>query len=125
MSWEEDLRTRAITAGVAEFHWGEAPQGTELPYAVATVVSDPRPEHLKGYIGMRRSRVQIDCYARTVKAAAAMAETLVAGLSDPATVGGTRFGRCVAEGPTDQPGAAAGKTIHRRMLQFFITHRAI
>jgi hypothetical protein len=122
---EDDLRTRAMAAGVAEFHWGEVPQDTVLPYALALTVSDPRPQHLKGYQGMRQTQVQIDCLARTRKAAAEMAETLVAALSDPGVVGSTRFGRGAAQGPIDRSADLGGKTIYRLILEFSVAWRDI
>ena len=125
MAMQEDLRARALAAGVAEFHWGEAPEGIALPYAVATVVSDPRPEHLKGYTGMRVTRVQIDCFDKTDKSAGALAEVVIAGLSDPGVTGATKFGRCRAEGPTDLTENVAGKTVHRKLIQLFVAHRGI
>lgn len=124
MAMEEDLRARAIAAGVAEFHWDEAPQGTALPYAVALTVSDPRPQHLRGYTGMRVTRVQIDCFAKTAKDSRDLAEVLIAGLSDPGTVGDTRFGRCRAEGPVNRTADVGGKTVHHRMIQLFVAHRS-
>lgn len=125
MAMEADLRTRAIAAGVTRFHWVEAPEGTALPYAVALVVSDPRPQHLKGYLGMRTVRVQVDCYAKTGKAAGDMARALIAALGVPATVGTTKFGRCRAEGPIDMTVEAGGKTVHHKMIQLFVAHRDI
>jgi hypothetical protein len=122
---QEDLRTRAINAGVIEFHWVEVPEGAKLPYAVARVVSDPRPQHLQGYTGMRTVRVQVDCLARTGKEAGALAEQLIAALSDPATVGQTKFGRCRAEGPVDLSEDVGGKTLHRKMIELFVAHRGI
>lgn len=123
MAMQEDLRTRAIDAGLAEFHWGEVPEGTKLPFAVATVVSDPRPEHLKGYTGMRVTRVQVDCFGKTDTATSTMAEGLIAALAAPGVTGGTKFGRIKAEGPTDLSEDVAGKTVHRKMIQLFVAHR--
>ena len=125
MGFEADLRDRAIEAGVAEFHWGEVPQGTALPYAVATTISDPRPAHLKGFMGGRTTRVQVDCYALTSKAAREMAEALVTTLSVPATQGGTRFGWSQAAGPIDRSQDVGGKTIHNLMIEFAVFHRQI
>ncbi len=59
MAMDEDLRTRAIAAGVAEFHWDEVPQDTKLPFALAVVGRGPRTEQLEGYSGMRQTRIQI------------------------------------------------------------------
>lgn len=123
--FQDDLRARAIAAGVAEFHWDEVPEKTALPYALANVISDPRPAHLKGFVGMRRTRVQVDCFGKTGKDAVLMAEALIAALSPPGTVGTTKFGHSAAEGPSDLTDDVAGKTVHRKMIQFFVAHRDI
>lgn len=125
MAFMEDLRTRAMAAGAAQFHWVEAPEKTALPYAVATVVSDPRPQHLKGYVAMRVTRVQIDCFDKTGKAAGDLAELLITALGEPGTVGTTKFGRCRAEGPVDLTVEAGGRTVHRKMIELFVAHRGV
>lgn len=126
MSMIVDLRARAADAGVAALYFDEVPETARLPYALGTVVSDPRPEHLQGYMGMRQTRIQIDCYALSGKAAFDMAEALIAALSDPGTVGDTKFGRCKAQGPVDMTAQdGGGKTVHRKMIEFSVAHRAI
>src|SRR3546814_456527 len=45
----------AVNAVVStRIYWGVVPQGAALPYVRLHIISDPRPEHLKGYQGSRR-----------------------------------------------------------------------
>src|SRR3546814_10258930 len=49
----------AVNAVVStRIYWGVVPQGAALPYVRLHIISDPRPEHLKGYQGSRRTRIQ-------------------------------------------------------------------
>jgi hypothetical protein len=123
--FEEDFRARAIAAGVSEFHWGEVPQDTELPFALAETINDPRPAHLKGYTGLRRTRVQVRCFSKTAKEAKLMAEALIAALSPPATEGATRFNFSPADGPSDRTQDVSGKTVHVQLIEFAVNHRQL
>lgn len=105
-------------------YWVKVPQGTPLPYYRMQVISDPRPEHLKGYDGARRTRVQVDCFAQTYAASRALAEAVVTATITPGLYGGTRFGRVKAEGPRDLgEDVTGGSFIHRASVDLLVEHR--
>lgn len=111
----------AITNRIA---WGSLPQGAALPYVRLNTISDPRPEHLRGYHGARQVRVQADCYASTPAAARALAEAIVAATAAPATVTGIKFGRTKAEGPQDLGEDVPGVgRIENAQIDLIIEHR--
>lgn len=128
MDFRGALRARLIAAGVTggKVFWNIVPQGTTLPYTRLQVVSDPRPEHLKGYDAMRQSRVQADHFAATYAAALAGAEATIAALAEPESGNGIRFGRTKAEGPRDLGEDIEGiGFVHRASVDLLVAHRAI
>jgi hypothetical protein len=118
-----DFRDRLSTV-TPKVHPNFVPEGTGLPYIRYQVISDPRPEHLKGYQTARQSRVQVDCFAATYGAARQLAENVIAAVDTPGVYGTTRFGRVKAEGPMDRGEDIDGLGyVHRLHLDLIIEHR--
>lgn len=132
MDWAGALRARltgdagvAAVVGSAVF-WAFVKQGTALPYIRLQVISDVRDEHLKGYDGARRTRVQCDCFADKHLAAQELAEAVIAALAAPADQDGVRFGRTSAEGPRDLGEDVEGTGfIHRASVDLLVEHMAL
>lgn len=100
------------------------PQGSELPALRYQVVSDARPQDLDDYETARETRVQIDCFGKSYKAARQLAEAVIAATSEPDTVAGIVFGRIKAEGPRDLGEDVDGKGfIHRASMDLLVWHR--
>lgn len=100
------------------------PQKSELPCIVYQGAGGLRTEHLKGYDGMRSPRIQFSCLARSYIEAEALAETVVSGLSSPATVLGVRFGRGHADEPVDGGGDdTPDGYIHRVRVDLRLDHK--
>lgn len=117
------LRTRLIALAGGAIYWTRAKDGAAAPYIRLQTISDPRPEHLKGYDAARVTRVQADCFATTHKAAQALALAAIAAVAEPATVDGVRFGRTKAEGPRDLGDDVAGiGFIHRASIDLLVHH---
>lgn len=90
----------AVSAVVGtRVYWDIVPQTATLPYVVLTIVSDPRPEHLKGYQSARVTRVQTDCYAASFGAAKQLGSKIVQAVAQPWSTAGGRFGRVKCQGP--------------------------
>lgn len=98
-------------------------QNTVLPYIRYQVVSDPRPQHMKGYTAARQTLVQIDCFADTYGVSRQLAQAVVDALAEPAETDGIRFGRGKAEGPRDLGDDTTGGFIYRAVLDVMIEHR--
>ena len=95
----------------------------DRPYIRMQTISDPRPQHLNGYQKARVTRVQIDVFADSYGAARSAAETIIAAVSDPATVSGIKFGRTKAEGPRDLGEDVEGVGyVHRASLDLLVEH---
>lgn len=123
------LRTRmladpAVSAVTTKIHWGVVPQDTPRPYVRLQTISDPRPEHLKGYDLARVTRVQCDCFAATYGAARDLAEKVIEALAAPGVTGGIRFGRIKAAGPIDLGEDVEGVGyVHRASVDLLAEHR--
>lgn len=110
--------------GTGKLHWGKVPQAVELDYVRLTVISDPRPEHLKGYTGARVSRVQADAFSMQWGRAREAAELLIAGVAEPGVFAGIHFGRVKAIGPRDLGEEVDGKGfIHRASIDLLVEHK--
>jgi len=86
------LATAALTVLVGErITWGQRNQGDPLPALVLTSVSSVNEYADEGFVGLRMSRIQIDCWgagasdpilvARAVRAALASPEMTIAGVT--------------------------------------------
>lgn len=94
-----------------------------MPYIVLTTISDPRPTHLDGYQDARPTRVQVDCMAARYGDARQMAEAVIAAVTEPAIVGGVRFGFGKAEGPRDLGEDVEGEGfVHRASVDLLLEH---
>lgn len=114
----------AVSAVTTSFHWGQVPQGTALPYVRMQVISDARPEHLKGYDEARQTRVQCDVFASTYGAARQLSEKIITAIAVPGETGGIHFGRIKAEGPRDLGEDVDGLGyVHRASLDLLAEHR--
>ncbi|PKB19656.1 uncharacterized protein DUF3168 [Novosphingobium kunmingense] len=135
MDWEQALRQRLLDdAGCAALlgsfdgdpavFWTERPQGAPYPSLVLTVVSDPRPQTLKGFQGNRESRVQVDCRddGATRGAVKALREAAIAALAGPFVSGGVRFGRSQFGPVRDLSEKTETGFVHRDSFDALIWH---
>jgi len=63
-------------APAASINWGDAPQGTSLPYVVLHLIGSRDELHLTDRTWLFDGRVQVDCYASTPKAAITLGDTI-------------------------------------------------
>ncbi len=134
MDMQGALRARLLAAATittlvgTRVHWMSRPQNDPLPAITLNTVSDGRPKHLKGYQGLRETRVQCDCWAKDTSAtygysqARALAEAAIAVLSPPQTGNGIRFDHAIADGPRDLGENIGTAFIHRASVDFIIWH---
>lgn len=100
MDMEGALKARAIAAASVagdRIAWDERPQGQALPAASFQVISDPMPQHLKGFDPLRRTLVQLDCWAETYAKAKQLKVQLIAALVPSQTGNGIRFDRMMID----------------------------
>lgn len=119
MDMQGALRARitgaATTAG-QRVYWVDRPQDTALPAVTLQVISDPRPQHLRGFESIRVTLVQIDCWAETYAAAAALKEAVLIAVVPEGTGNGIRFDRAMIEAIRDLGERVETKFIHRASL---------
>ena len=113
--------TVTIIAGNRTY-WGEVPQGVQRPHVTLNIISDPRPEHLKGYQATRSTRVQADCRADDAATAMALARAIIGAVEPAGMFHGHRFGRTKAEGPRALNEDVDGILVHRQSVDLIIWH---
>lgn len=131
MDMQTALRTRLMAdapiAAVAgtRIDWMERPQGNPLPSITLQTISDPRPQHLKGFQRLRETRVQVDCWADDYATARALAELVITAAVPATIVDDVRFDRAMVEGPRDLTNENDVGAIKRASLDLFIWHAKI
>src|SRR3546814_8581819 len=96
----------AVNAVVStRIYWGVVPQGAALPYVRLHIISDPRPEHLKGYQGSRRTRIQVSIFAKSFKDAKRIGSNIVKSVNAPWSTPDGKVGRVKCEGPREGQGS--------------------
>lgn len=128
MNFGEGVTARLLQAGAVtaiagnRVNWVTRPQLSALPALTLQVISDPRPQHLKGFDGARDTRLQIDAWASGHGIAVALAAAAIAALASPATISGKRFGRAQVDGPRDLGEEVNGSFVHRQSVDLTIRH---
>ena len=114
----------AVTALVGtRKHWVARSQGDPLPAIVLQVISEDRPQHLKGFENMRTARVQVGALALKYGQARQVLEAAVAALTPPAIVENVHFWRASVEGPRDTSEEITGVGIvHRPIADLMIRY---
>lgn len=113
----------ALAARVgARIYWQSRPQGDPLPGITLQVISDPRPQHMKGFHDLRATRVQADVWGATEKDVAEIVELLVAAVAPEKVQGDTRFDRSFVDGGRDLPERLGDQTINRTSLDLIVHH---
>jgi hypothetical protein len=117
MDMQGALRARIVgastTAG-SRVYWVDRPQAAALPAVTLQTVSDPRPQHLKGFNPLRETRVQIDSWGDTYAAAKTLMEAVLAAVVPENTANGIRFDRALVDNSDDGGERTETKFIHRQ-----------
>lgn len=123
MDMQGALRARitgASTTAGTRVYWVDRPQTSALPAVTLQVVSDPRPQHLKGFNTFRRTLVQIDCWASTYATAAALKEAVLAAVVPQNTSNGINFDRAIVESSDDSGEMSGGVFVHRQRIDLAV-----
>lgn len=98
MNWQEALTQRLLDdAGVTAIvgtrvRWDRVDQDDVPPYAILTVISDPRPRHMEGGQGFRPSLVQMAFYHDVSRTAAiTLRDAAIDALAPGGVFDGRRF----------------------------------
>ena len=101
-------------------YWIDRPQLDSLPAITLQVVTDSRPQHLKGFDTYQRTTIQIDCWGETYAVCRQMTEAVIAEVVPEHTGNGIEFMRAIDIFSTDLPESASDKLIHRIMTQLTV-----
>ena len=130
MDWQAALRARLVAAAPvtalvgSRIYWVDRPQASALPAITLQTISDDRPQHMKGFIGLNPARVQVDLWTASYGAAADLAEKVIAALAPADTANGIRFERAFVDGKRDLGERVETQFIHRASIDFIIHHAA-
>lgn len=130
MDMEGALRARLLADATAaaivgqRVYWVDRPQSSVLPDVTFSIIGDDRAQDMKGFVGMRQTRVRADCRATSYAGAKALSEAVIAALVGDGTFYGIRFGRAEVEGPQDIPERTETQLIHRKIPDLLIWHAA-
>ena len=126
---QEDLRAVLLAApSVAALtdtvQWGERGQGTALPAAVLTTISEVRSYAQDGDNNLQQTRVQIDCYGATYASARGLARAITTALTAfRGPVGTTDFRGIFKDGDRDfREGSTQGVDAYFRATLDFLVH---
>lgn len=130
MDWQAAFIQRAKGA-YAKTYWVNAPQGTALPYATLTDITELRPQILGGW-DLEFARVQIDVWGYNYADVQAGMLALIGKAEAPGplilgnTSNGHTFQRAdIALGPRDIGGEREGETIvYRKSADLTFAHTA-
>lgn len=127
MTWQAALRSRIKQdAGVAalcqQVDWTTRPQGSKMPAIVLTLVSDGRPQHLKGNQSIRQTRVQIDVLATTAVQKWALTEAVIKAIEGPFEQEGVQFARSFIDTVTDRSTSTDTAFVHVDKIDVLIWH---
>ena len=122
----DDAAVKALVQSRVD--WMRRP-GRQLPACTMQIVSDARPQHYKGFQGVRQTRVQVDCWSATFADAIALRDAVIAALVPGATVAGVRFDRAavasVRPGFDGDGTASEGQPhgeLYREIIDFIFLH---
>lgn len=101
--------------------WDEIPQGYPVPFIRLQVVTDDRPQHLKGYESARPTRVQMDVVGERRRAARRLTEAAIDALVPVATVGGVIFNRTMIGGGSSGPDRRGEQPVFRIRTDLIFT----
>jgi hypothetical protein len=104
-------------------YWGRAPQNASRPFVIMNVVDGAPSYHMQGSSGYTPYRVQLDCYADTYTATAALASSVKALFSG--YVGGL-IQAIFIESERNLPAADAGEvtTLFRTSIDITVHYRS-
>jgi anti-sigma factor RsiW len=115
-------------AMVGRIDWMRRPSRS-LPATTLQIISDPRPQYMKGF-QTRQTRVQLDIWSASPKQAAELREKAIAILTPSARIGGVAFQRAMVVNVRpgmDQQVATEGQPqgeLYRESIDFIFTHNA-
>lgn len=124
------LRTRLLDAQAVKakvkrrVDWDIRPKAKGLPAITLELASDPRPQHMGGLQGLRRTLVQVDCWSMDKREVVELRELVITTLLPAATVGGTKFSRSFVEVVRDTFERTDEGIVRRSMIRLAVWHSA-
>lgn len=112
--------TGANTSAASRVYWVERPQAAALPAVTLQIISDQRPQHMKGFDSLRGTLVQVDCWGDDYGAVTALKEAVLAAIVPENTLNGIRFDRAIIDSERDLGEQGTTKFIHRASFDLIV-----
>ncbi|MCM3679476.1 DUF3168 domain-containing protein [Sphingomonas paucimobilis] len=135
MTLEDAIETRLLASDDLTAHiaarvgWTRRLAG--IPAITLQVISDPRPQHFKGFQPTRPTLVQLDVWSADPREAAAIRDLCIAVLAPADTVEDVRFQRAMitsirsgAEPDRSGDSQSYAGELHRESIDFSFLHNA-
>jgi hypothetical protein len=103
--------------------WMKRPQGSALPAIVLQVVNDTRRFHLKDYMGLRSTQVQVDVYGLAYGPTLALSRLVIEALKAPAVISGKVFSPTFVDSQRETTEVIGTAEVHRQSLDLNVWHK--
>lgn len=129
MDWQAALRARLIAAGpvaalVATYtpnggsptkaiFWVDRPQLSDLPAITLQIITEARPQHMLGFVGLDASMVQMDIWGTSYAQVQQLKEAAIAAVIQENTANSVRFARAFVDSIRDLGERVETQFIHR------------
>jgi hypothetical protein len=120
MDMQGALRARLTGLAGGRVYWVDRPQAASLPAITLQIISDLRPQHLKGFNGLRDTTVQLDCWGATYSEVTALKEAALLAIVPSVTSNGIRFDRAIIDSERDLGERTETQFIHRASVDLII-----
>ena len=128
MDWQAALRARLVAAAPvtalvgSRIYWVDRPQASSLPAITLQTISEDRPQHMGGFIGLNPARVQVDVWGTTYAQVADLSEKVITAIVPANTANGIKFSRAFIDAKRDLGERIETAFIHRISIDFLIHH---
>lgn len=117
-----DVSVKAIVS--TRIDWDVRPERSAYPAVVLQIVSDPRLQHMKGLMGSRPTRVQIDCFGRTPAEKVELREAVIAAAMPAATEAGVTFQRAFVNDVISRSKNTETGFVHHDLIDMTFWHNS-
>lgn len=107
-------------SGTPAIYWIDRPQLAQMPAVTLQIVSDPRPQHLKGFQELRDTHVQVDVWSITYVTNKTITEAVLTALVPEVTSNGIRFNRAMVDSVRDLGESTATQFVHRTSIDLIV-----
>lgn len=128
MDWQGALRARLVDAAPVaalvgtRIYWVDRPQASALPAITLQTITEERPQHMQGFMGLDVSTVQIDVWGTSYGQVQQVKEAALAAVVPENTSNGIKFMRAFIDFIRDLGERVETQFIHRSSIDLIVYH---